>query len=342
MAYRFLILPLAGLVTLASISQAGLYVPEEGPDLIFTDGNVQPLPFSAFQLTLSNLQAVNVPGSDAHKKLTKQRDDLRSKRPDRLSTNDLLRLSSAHIRLRDPEQAFAVLSSARQRDPRNFVILSQTALVSHLMGSPDALSQQQGAIQMRPKEIPGFTPEQTKWYLRVESTWYEILKLRRREQRDLGPRTPIICWDDVFGVAFTMEDGSYRAGAIAADQFAKLPADSIAIVQQLLLWMPDDSRLYWLLAELYNATGDVASASTILDDCINARRLQPDLLRDHRRTLREALTVQAEKKKETNWREHPEIIWTAVAIASGPLLLLLYWQVRQLRRRFGGDCQTGL
>src|SRR5262249_2367867 len=28
-----------------------------------------------------------------------------------------------------------------------------------------------------------------------------------------------------------------------------------AIVQQLLLWMPDDPRLYWLLAELYSVQG---------------------------------------------------------------------------------------
>ena len=50
-------------------------------------------------------------------------------------------------------------------------------------------------------------------------------------------------------VRFANDGGIYQPGALATAERAKLPPDAIAIVQQLLLWYPTDSRLYWLLGE---------------------------------------------------------------------------------------------
>ena len=48
-----------------------------------------------------------------------------------------------------------------------------------------------------------------------------------------------------------------------------MPKDAILIVQQLLIWTPDDYRLYWLLGELLNAQGEPESAKVVFEDFLN-------------------------------------------------------------------------
>jgi len=97
----------------------------------------------------------------------------------------------------------------------------------------------------------------------VARSLLDVQKLRRAEQREKGARAPVEKWDDLFHVAFTGPSGEYEAGNIAADQKEQLPADAVATVQQLLIWLPDDLRLYWLLGELYNAKGEYLTAGEI-------------------------------------------------------------------------------
>jgi hypothetical protein len=87
----------------------------------------------------------------------------------------------------------------------------------------------------------------------------------------------------------------YLAGQISPERWAELPGDAIPIVQQLLIWMPHDNRLYWLLGELLNARGDPADAKDVLDDLVFGRRYTPtDLLRKHLRILQETKPTQPE------------------------------------------------
>ena len=48
----------------------------------------------------------------------------------------------------------------------------------------------------------------------------------------------------------------------------KLPANAVAVVQQLALWLPADGRLLWQLGELANVHGDVRTAAAILEGCV--------------------------------------------------------------------------
>ena len=50
------------------------------------------------------------------------------------------------------------------------------------------------------------------------------------------------------------------------------PADAAAVVQQLLLWAPWDTPLYWLLAEVYADAGRTREAATILDRIVESRQ----------------------------------------------------------------------
>ncbi|MFL5339492.1 MAG: tetratricopeptide repeat protein [Gemmataceae bacterium] len=334
-----MILALTMALSLAAPLRAGFYMPGEPPDLIIEGGTVQPLPFSAFQLTLRNILDINMPGSEPNLKYTQERDQLLAKGASHLTVDEMVRLSAIWMRFRNVDKAFAELNTARQRDPRNFLVQSNLSLVEFIRGEPTALSDQAATLSMRPSELPGLSKDQVAWFLKVERRFLDLQKLRRAEQRANGPRAPVEKWDDLFHVAFTGPSGEYEAGTIADDQKQQLPADAIATVQQLLIWLPDDARVYWLLAELYNATGNLPAAAAIFDDCLNARRFQPELLKAHRRVVQEALTAKAAANAPQpgkSWKDHPEVFWIAGGVVAVPLALLAYWQIREIARRLRG------
>lgn len=121
-----------------------------------------------------------------------------------------------------------------------------------------------------PASLPGTSPKKLAWQLKLnKGPLMTLFRLRAPEARaqddakrgksklppELLPENELP--DRIFGVDFANPD---------ADK-AKLPPDALATAQQLVLWFPFDVRLYWLLAEVYAATGDVRSASKILDQC---------------------------------------------------------------------------
>ena len=66
----------------------------------------------------------------------------------------------------------------------------------------------------------------------------------------------------------------------------------MALVQQLLLWFPEDTRLLWLLGELYNASGEMRAADQVFDDCVvRAGSKKPDVA-EHRRAVKAAIAAQ--------------------------------------------------
>ena len=102
-----------------------------------------------------------------------------------------------------------------------------------------------------PNDLAGTTPEQRQWLAKLERTYYrDWLRIHRREAE---AKTP------------------------AADEtlfplFAEPPIDAMAIVQQLLLWHPDDNRLFWLLAELYAREGRYREAERLFDSLVESRQ----------------------------------------------------------------------
>ena len=120
-----------------------------------------------------------------------------------------------------------------------------------------------------------------------------LLQARLREAAASRLRPPANV-DALFPARFVGPSGKYEAGKMADAERAKLPADAIATVQQLLLWFPEDTRLLWLLGELYNATGDIRSAEQVFEDCIGSRRFNaPPEFAEHRRIVKAAVAALA-------------------------------------------------
>jgi tetratricopeptide (TPR) repeat protein len=317
---------------------AGLYntvEPPTGPSP--TPDGVEVLPFSYFrQDVLPDLLqiAVEQPESAPRRRYLDRRDELQRKaRAGRLSAEDTVNLSECLIRLRQPDKAIELLFPASRQERSNFMLLANLGTAYQLTGelrrAEDYLEHARDSVL---KEWPGLSAERLAWFARAERFHHQLVRLRNREalRAGGGRLPPPETVDDLFGVTFVGDDGTYVAGRIAAAELEKLPPDAVAVVQQLLIWLPDDHRLYWLLGELYNARGDLAAAANVFQDLQWSRRFDAPALREHRQVVLEALAAQ----KPAGGGLPDDLRLVVVGVVVGLLILVLgYWQVRELFRR---------
>jgi tetratricopeptide (TPR) repeat protein len=331
--------------SVAESARAGLYIPGEEPDLVSKDGKVEEMAFDQFRIRLNDMLSavVKEPVSETRKSYLKRFEELRAKNIQRQTPVEAVSFGECLVRLGDLDNSFQAYHMASRRDTRNFLALSGLAAVHQLRGELlQAREAQRDALSLRPSELPGMTKAQTAWMVRVEERFAELQKGRLRELRekvqlqDLSP-------DDLFGTRFVGLDGNYEAGTIADEYKAKLPADAMAIVQQLLLWFPHDPRLLWLLGELYNASGQMREALALFDECMFVRSFQTLQLREHRRIVQgklEQISAAEEQKRQESenkqFSKHPEVLWVVGVVGGLSILLLALWQIRIFWRRGSG------
>jgi len=124
-----------------------------------------------------------------------------------------------------------------------------------------------------PTNIPGTPAPKLAWQLKVNrGPLLKLVHLRLSEARGAKRAVEDELPDRIFDVNFVNAAGEYEPGVLAPAEAAKLPPDALAVVQQLVLWFPNDIRLYWLLGELYAVKGDFKAAQDIMDECVNSGR----------------------------------------------------------------------
>jgi predicted Zn-dependent protease len=141
-----------------------------------------------------------------------------------------------------------------------------------------------------PADLPGTTPDQRKWLTRVERQFYSkwLVINRDRAAKRYAAETEGVF--PLFPVNWVNDAGVYEPGRLADAERAKLPADAVPVVQQLLLWAPGDTGLYWLLAELYAATGRLRQAEVIIRQCVEGRQFSNRaVLMAHRKAVMAAV-----------------------------------------------------
>jgi tetratricopeptide (TPR) repeat protein len=329
-----------------------------------------PTSFNQFQTKLSDLRGLVRQGADAKQGSEEKNDWIQQyqarfkelqelDKAGNLTVADRIELSACHLRIPSadgslkPEEAIRVLEPAQAEEPRSFMVLANLALAYQMVGTLErAIGYERLALEAWPETQPGFTAEQLRWYRRAEKFYYLLLLHRNRE---LEQRTPVEekTVDPLFeGVDFARPNEEYAAGKIASRQWAELPGDAVALVEQLIFWLPFDNRLYWLLGEVLNARGDVRSASEIFGDLVdpNKRKEQSRVLRQHWRVVDEAAKAQGEASLEEPAKTDPAATsppsersasqWFAdpralgVGFAAGVLVTLLAGlQLREIRRR---------
>src|SRR5262249_29735336 len=275
--------------------RAGVYnlaEPPLGPGA--APGEINPLPFRQFRIQLTEVMAIGNPfptkGRDHY---VASRSALEAKiRAGRAPVQQQINLSAYLLRLRQYEEALRILTPLGIQERGNFLVNANLMTAYQLNGHLDRAFHLLPLVKGgRPPAWQGATKEQLDWYARAESYHQKLIDRRYRESlRHRSPQPPQTV-DDLFdGVSFVAESGRFEAGKLAAAERAKLPRDAVALVQQLILWLPDDTRLYWLLGELLNAEGDLANAFAVFDECRReGRRLDAADLRDHRQILKEVL-----------------------------------------------------
>jgi tetratricopeptide (TPR) repeat protein len=353
---RFWLIGLAIGVVFMSVprSPAGLYDPRQPTSPLVTERGVRPLPFDLFRDALNDLLALGSPlpatpprpeALDLKKRTISRRDALLARGLGALSPTELAELGALQHRVRPIDASLDTLKQAYGRDPRNFWVLTHLGTVHQALGQlQEAAPYLETARDFFPEPWPGGNVNAGAWFKQAER--YQLTLLRARVHEGVG-RTglrpgPAKDVDALFPVRFVGPSGQYEAGTITDAEKAKLPADAIAVVQQLLLWFPEDTRLVWLLGELYNAQGNLESASAVFEECVWTRRYDSPALREHRRIVRDALANQqaataappAPEKPKESLRPDNSTLWTVGAISGTVLVALGWWQVREIMRRF--------
>jgi hypothetical protein len=200
----------------------------------------------------------------------------------KLRAGELADLGALHIRLGAIPRALEVLRQAQRAHPRHFQIVANLGTAWQLQGDFAAAAE---CLQQAARLAPGK-------YQKAEEYQLKLVRLRAQE-RNRG------AFDDLFGIRLAGDSGKYEAGKIAAREMKKLPSGTVAVAQQLALWLPADGRLIWQLAELANAYGDVRTAAAMMDGCVTQFGLSDPELRKHRQVLRAAADALAKTTHTT-------------------------------------------
>jgi hypothetical protein len=188
---------------------------------------------------------------------------------------ELLNYSAVLIRRGRADEAAQLLLQASREHPENFVILSQLA-TAHFLGSPElranSLDYMREAFSQWPVRWDDLKPEQKAFVAsigweqtafdrnrRYDKAFERLMRSRINEEKRLKKKETLKdTVDPIFGdpknpVRFVNEKGEFTVGQIPTAEFKQLPPDADVLVQQLLIWMPNDERLLWLLGEVLNA-----------------------------------------------------------------------------------------
>jgi tetratricopeptide (TPR) repeat protein len=221
--------------------------------------------------------------------------------PDTLKPEERLDLATCLLRIRYPgkqmpEKAIAILNAANDRDKDNFLVMSTLGTANQVTGEyqradvwlTEGLRYWAKPFDQLSPKHKAFLTETMKWNA-ADFAWFgkcekfqrDLVRFRMRELKK-GPLTfakALERLDPLFPdqtLRFVGESGKFEPGKIAKAEADKLPPDAIEVVEQLLIWMPDDLRLYWLLGELLNARGDVENAKIVFMEFLGKFSQMPE------------------------------------------------------------------
>ncbi len=254
-------------------------------------GEPEPLPFDEFgrrRLVLINtgnekwpLEMVDPNDATKRRKsdrgIVKDRIDKRLKSRDR-DQNESVSLAVDLLRFGKPDEADGALTGKQRQGYLGSITLAHIAATQSDPTEPKSRNWSRALNfllianeEVPPKSFPGLSPQQLAWQLKLnQTTLMKFIMLRRDESRGKRPTPEDELPDAIYTANFNNAAGVYEPGVLTPAEQAKIPPDAIATVQQLVLWFPHETRLYWLLAELYAAKGEYAAARKIMDECVSS------------------------------------------------------------------------
>jgi len=295
--------------------RGALYAPDDPMVVpVRPDGTAEAFPFDEFRRRLALLGNVanpqpgpdGQPNADRAKVLARVKARPPAKTADDEAANaaDLLRLGNGGQTAFVDQALNRLGPRARGRDATYFAQTTLAAVHAARGEWDQALRTHGGAMfdAEMPPTVKGWTDAQRGWLRKFDDTYLPHYYRLQRTESELKPRpppeaelpTPLFPLPDKDGhatpVRFVNDAGVYEPGTLAAAERAKLPPDAVGVVQQMLLLFPGDTRLLWLLAELYAADGKLDEAATILDECAWSRQYGNRVaFMEHRAAIRAAI-----------------------------------------------------
>jgi len=258
--------------------------------------HLPPLPYmhNQVQLVLGPLRKAALPPiANQPSPYEVQAAALEQKEPADLTTIDRVNLGACYLRMNRPNDALRVL---READQNNFLVKANLAATYQALNELGQAAAYEGqALAAWPSIQPGWNSVELGWYRRVEGFYLKLLQFRLAE-RDLNEREynqPNRPWDkmDLLFEKPHGGGGDYEARELPWKLWGDLPPDAYAIVSQLLVWFPNDDRLYWQLGEIMNSIGLTPEAVKVFDDLSNKNLNGVREFKEHRRTLKESVDV---------------------------------------------------
>lgn len=282
-----MLLTFAAAILSVGTAEAGIYNPGERDELYpdFINGP----PEKNFRDVVYALRSIAVPlpqvDNPVRRRYVFQQELLEKVRSSDLKTvADRLQASAVLIRRRKFKEAEEVLRpvAMQQSELDNIPLQSNFATALHLSGDLQGayytlnpvVSQWKKTRWDQLSEPRRKALEQVGWqqglyehYRNCDTAYLQLLKLRRRARltKKAGkglvqpPDALFEVGDPPRPVRFTNTSGEYTAGSIPD----ALPKSALGIVQQLVFWMPEDLRLYWLLGDVYNWRRATSRASSL-------------------------------------------------------------------------------
>jgi tetratricopeptide (TPR) repeat protein len=273
-------------------AQAGVYNLDDP-----LPGRLPPLPYmhDQIQLVIGPLRKAALPPvANQPGPYEVQAAELEHKEPADLTTIDRVNLGACYLRMNRPNDALRVL---READQNYFLVKANLAATYQSLNElGQAVAYEGQTLAAWPSIQPGWNTIELGWYRRVEGFYLKLLQFRLAE-RDLNERQynqPNRPWDKM-DLLFEKPRGNggdeYQAQELPWKLWGDLPPDAYAIVSQLLVWFPNDDRLYWQLGEIMNSIGLTPEAVKVFDDLSNKNLNGVREFKDHRRTLKESVDV---------------------------------------------------
>ncbi len=178
-----------------------------------------------------------------------------------LTADESADLGAILVRLGRPGKAIEVLRPAVRANPEHFRLAANLGTAWQAQGDlNEAARALTEAVRLAPARWKSF-----------EEAHLKLVRMRLRDPKNASTL------DDLFGVDLKEPDAR-----------KKLPADAVAIVQQLALWLPGDARLLWLLGETANVHGDARTAAAILEGVVTEFAFTAPPARERRQEFRSA------------------------------------------------------
>jgi hypothetical protein len=276
----------------APAAQAGVYNLTE----VYPFVSVEDTRNTILRIRSAAVDTGKTPDPDSFRgRLLRQKESLEAiRQAGNLSFVERINLSGCYLRLGLNQEAIRLLLAG---DQQHFLVQANLAAGYFLTGELEmAIRHQRQVLALWPTVWAGWTRVQLQHYREAERYLLRLFEMRAREARlalEGGKRESALTVDALFpGLRFVGPDGKYAAGTLSQSMQDLLPPYGFQVVVQLNLWFPTDMRLYWLMGELLNATGQIEQAYAIFNELVDAGLSGRFLdLPAHRRELAQALPI---------------------------------------------------